>query len=188
MRQRCFVYALDISISMGKAYGDLIPSKLNAAIEAILVSSKRIIEENGYIGLVLFAGKAFPVLSLTRDQTLVYSTLSFAGRRTFEASAPGDAIVEATKLFLNRERYCSERHVIVLSDGEYNMGIPLDAALLLARNSRVRLHYIVLGDQGQDKIGVLLPKLKEIYNIGYKKVLSKQELLAEITKIVRGDS
>lgn len=174
----CYSFALDISISMNKSFQELIPSKLDVAKEALAAAVSRLARKGAYIGLVFFAGRAFPVLNLTNNYNIFYTILS-RRIRTFEASAPGDAIIEASKLFWGTR--CKERKIIMITDGDYNEGVPPEAAVLYPINNKYNIYLIILNIKGHDKIGELLNKYNNI-KIYYTK--SRNEVLSAILSII----
>ena len=134
--------ALDVSISMARAYGDLSPSKLDAAVEAIAAVSRRLVEARRRVGLVLFAGWALPLIYPVSDAKLILRSLRYVNR-TYEGSAPGDAIVEGVRML--RPLQARDRRIVLVTDGEYNMGVPLEHAIVYALNSGMRLDMVVIG-------------------------------------------
>ncbi len=176
------VYAVDISISMEKPYGDFVPNKLIASLETIAVGMKRIIGNNGRVGLTVFAGYASPVLPLTDDLGKITSTLGVISR-THEGSAPGDAIVESNKLLRNVR--LGKKRIIVISDGELNAGIPLEYAVLYAKNTGTEVYYITIGAIQQVKIRELLNRLSQRNLITWIHASSKKEFISQIIKLAR---
>lgn len=143
------VWVIDISKSMGRGQDSFKPSKLSAAKEAVAYASSRLLEVRGSrVGIVLFHGRALPVLHLTDSLDMVISTLAMV-KTVGEGSAGGDAIVEAVKMLRLSGR---RRRAVMLTDAGFNTGIPVDVAAIYARNSEVRVDAIILssrpGEQG----------------------------------------
>lgn len=136
------VAVIDISLSMAKPQGDLLPSKLEAAKEAVAHAAYRLLDgKSSRLGVVVFHDRAFPLIPLTRDYRRFIaglSKLSFTG----EGSAAGDGIVEAVKLLRRSPR---PRLVAVFTDAGFNAGIPLEAATVYAANMQVKLTIVTLG-------------------------------------------
>lgn len=140
------VAVIDVSLSMGKGYGDLLPSKLEAAKEAVAFIAGRLLSSRpSRLGVVVFHDRAFPLIPLTSDYKLIIrglSELDFTG----EGSAGGDGIVEAVKML----RLISRRRVVaVITDAGFNAGIPLEAAALYSKNMGVDLTIITVGQKPQ---------------------------------------
>lgn len=144
------IYVIDASLSMGKGVGDFRPSKLAAVIESVANDAAyRIKSLQARVGLVAFFGLAFPILPLTEDLELIIKSLSLL-ENTGEGSAPGDAIIEATKLLRGSIR---EKFVILITDGDLNMGAPIELAVLYAFNSNVKTCIITIGGS-KDRIKI----------------------------------
>lgn len=176
------VYAVDVSISMGKSYGDFLPHKLAASLSALAISAKRILSRKGKIGLVLFAGYASPVVPLTTDYNVLARALSMI-TRTYEGSAPGDAIVESVKLL--RRTYTSKKKIIIISDGEFNTGTPIEHASIYARNMGVDLHYVTIGALQQVKIKGILRELTERKLLEWNHANTKSSLISLLMNITK---
>ncbi len=171
------IIVIDISLSMGKGYGDLRPSKLDAAKEAALVAADRILEsKSNRLGIVVFYGRSLPILPLTRDKKKIVKTL-YRVNFTEEGSAPGDGIVDAVKM-LRGSKQGRIKGVLLITDGDINLGVPLEAALLYAHNSGVFIYTITLGDK--PKTEDLYKRLMERYGWVYKHASTKNQLLSAI--------
>lgn len=138
------VAVIDISLSMAKSQGDLLPSKLEAAKEAVAHAAHRLLDgKSSRLGVVVFHDRAFPLVPLTRDYKRFISglaKLTFTG----EGSAAGDGIVEAVKMLRRSPR---PRLVAVFTDAGFNAGVPLEAAAVYASNMQVSLTIVTLGRQ-----------------------------------------
>ncbi|MEB3788939.1 MAG: VWA domain-containing protein [Desulfurococcales archaeon] len=176
------VYAVDVSISMARSHGDFLPHKLAASLSALAISAKRILSRRGKIGLVLFAGFASPVVPLTTEYDVLARALGII-TRTYEGSAPGDAIVESVKLL--RRTYTSEKKIVVISDGEFNTGTPIEHASLYARNMGVWVHYVTIGALQQVKIKNILLELTERKLLEWNHANSKNSLISILMNILK---
>lgn len=139
------VLVIDVSLSMKRSLNDLIPSKISAVKDTLMFIVRRAMDrDNGLkIGGVVFYGRSIPVLPLTRDKNIVANTLSRL-RVLGEGSAPGDGLVEAVKLL---RRSYGRKKAVIITDGEFNEGIPLDIAAIYASNHGVKTDFIVLSEQ-----------------------------------------
>ena len=176
---RDYSIALDISLSMGEPFSDMIPSKLQASKEAIAFLAGRVTGRGSRIALTLFHGKPIPVLPLTNDYKLILRALSDVNF-TGEGSALGDGIVEAIKML--RASRGNDRIVVVLTDGGVTEGIPVRASILYAKYTGVPVRILVLNRRVEDSLRV------EVENANYKDVElvmveTKQKLLAEILRL-----
>jgi Mg-chelatase subunit ChlD len=178
---KVFVYAVDASISMEKSYADMVPSKLYTAVEAVLLASKRLIQKQYRVGLVIFAGRALPLTYPTNDINIVNTAIGSINR-TFEGSAPGDAVIESVKL-LRPLRYYPDKKVIVVTDGDYNMGAPLENAIVYARSSGVKVAFITIGALSQVKIASTLESLKEDKLVDWYHVQGKTDLYSKLFQV-----
>lgn len=173
--------ALDISLSMKKAHGDLVPSKLEAAREAAALAASRILSAPGNrVALVIFHGRALPLVHLTSDYRRFISALS---RVDFveEGSAIGDGIVEAVKMLRGSAR---RKRVIALTDGGYTEGVPVQAAALYARYSGAEAYILTLGEPlGRRPLEALEDSVKRAGAVWIHSG-SKSELLSNVMKVV----
>ncbi len=142
------VYVVDTSLSMRRSYNDLMPNKIEAVKESLIRVSSRVIDKikDSRIGLVVFYGYAFPLLRLTRNKRSIITTISRL-RILGEGSAPGNGLIEAVKIMRGSN---GVKKAIIITDGGFNEGIPLDIASIYASNSGVRVDMIVIGDRLKD--------------------------------------
>ncbi len=168
------VAVIDISLSMAKPHGDMLPSKLEAAKEAVAHAAYRLLDgKASRLGVVVFHDRAFPLIPLTRDYKRFISSLS---RLTFtgEGSAAGDGVVEAVKMLRRTPR---PRIVAVFTDAGFNAGIPLEAAAVYAANMGTRLTVITLGKQPSGDERALLEGISR-YGASWIHASTRMELLA----------
>jgi len=170
---RDVVLVLDLSISMKKPVGSFVPSKLSAMLGAVGQAARFVLgESKNRVGLVGFFAFVVPLLEPTDDYDKIVATLARIDY-TGEGSALGDAIIEAVKLLRRSYR---EKQVIVVTDGELNVGSPLELASLYARNSGVTTCIITMGFR--EKVP-LREKLEEVAAQGlirWKHASSVEEL------------
>ncbi|BAA79575.2 hypothetical protein APE_0605.1 [Aeropyrum pernix K1] len=143
------VWAIDLSKSMARTAGGLGASKLKVSSGIIAMASSRILSRPGSrVGIVGFHDRAFPILPSTDNYRRVLDSLTLL-RAVGEGSAGGDGIVESVKMLRGSGR---ERHVVMVSDGGFNTGIPIPLATIYALNMGVRLHFIIVGGQPGDVV------------------------------------
>lgn len=108
------VFALDVSKSM--LAEDIAPSRLEKAKQVI----SKIIEKLGSdrVGIIVYAGNAYPLLPITTDQAAAHMFLQNAN--TDMVSSQGTAINEALKLGLSYfdDDEQTNRYLFLVSDGE----------------------------------------------------------------------
>ncbi|MEN0067536.1 MAG: VWA domain-containing protein [Myxococcota bacterium] len=149
------VLLLDLSRSMDAR--DVDPSRLERARREIRDLGRLITGDR--VGLVVFAGGAYPRLPLTEDYTAVELVVSETDTESFQAqgSELGEAIREALELLDNHDDDQAGQALIVLSDGEthnsedalaaareafdknipiYAMGIGIDRATIPTQDGR----------------------------------------------------
>ena len=113
------VLLLDLSKSMDAQ--DVEPSRLERARREIADLFK--VMESDRVGLVVYAGGAWPRLPLTEDLRAVQLVLSEADSDTFvsQGSALDEAIKAGVEL-LERSESTAGKALLVLSDGEFHNG------------------------------------------------------------------
>jgi len=176
------VFLIDTSLSMRKSYNDLTPNKLSAVRDAVdYVAIKMLKEKNMPVklGMTVFFGKAYPLLCPTRDYALVLDALSRL-RIMGEGSAPGDGVIVSVKIL---RRVHGSKYVIMITDGGFNMGIPLDVAAIYAKNSSVRLVIVSIGKIKDSDAFLIEEAVKTTNGISYS-VDTKAELFSKLRKIV----
>lgn len=168
------VYVIDASLSMGKGYADFRPSKLVAIISLVSkVAARKIELKRDRVGIVAFYGLAFPILPPTGNVEAVMRSLSLL-TRTGEGSAPGDAIIEAVKLLRGTHR---KKEIILLTDGDLNMGAPLELATVFAVNSGVKPCIITIGQRDKIRIAGTLTLLSKASLIEWRHAETNKEAL-----------
>ncbi len=175
------VFILDISLSMFKKYGDMIPSKIEASKEAILSASRVFLENNpsNRVGIVVFFNRAIPLLPLTGEFNRVLSTVK---RIVYprEGSAPGDGIVTGVKML--RSSLGREKIIVLITDGDINYGPPLELAALYAYNEGVSQYYITVGEE--PKTSTLYRNVANRYGAIYHHSSSRDTLRAMTLKSI----
>lgn len=132
--------ALDISQSM--LARDVAPSRLEEAKTFIqkLVQSL----EGDRVGLIFFAGDAFPQMPLSTDHSALLTFVRNAnpGNTTEQGSDMGTAIQLAGRLFGAGGQ--AGRALVLVSDGENHLGEPVRRAREV-HNSGVQIHTVTVG-------------------------------------------
>ena len=142
-----FVLAIDASASM--LAQDYQPNRLAAAKEAatIFVDS---IPGGTKVGVMSFAGAPFVKQELTDDLEKVGRTIENVDIELAGGTAMGEAIVSSANMLLAGER---RGMIILLTDGQNNVGIGVDEALDYTKKFNVVIHTIGIGTEEGDVIG-----------------------------------
>lgn len=171
--------ALDVSLSMGERYSDMVPSKLEASKEVIAAFSMRAIERGHRVALAIFYDRAAPVLPLSSDHRAVVKALSEIDF-TEEGSALGDGVVEAVKMLRGSKR---EKVVIAVTDGGVTGGVPLRAAALYAMHSGSKLILAILNREAPEELRDELERSREVGASVYM-IEGKQSLLSLLFSLI----
>ncbi len=148
------VIVFDISKSM--LAEDIAPNRITAAKRVVseFVASR----EGDRIGMVLFAGKPFLSIPLTFDYPSIQQSLARVTTDSIEQAVPGlsgtamgDGILSALRTLssaeseLQTETNERERIVILLTDGEANIGLNPTVAAKLAREREIKIYTVGIG-------------------------------------------
>ena len=148
------VLAIDVSISMKKQVADFIPSKLDAAKEAAAIAIDRLLAAPfNRAGLVIFYEHALPLTPLTNDKKMLLRALGSINYG-LQGSAPGEAVVASVKM-LRKSPTSRSKKVVLLTDGDSNAGVRLDAAVIYAKNMNARVYFITMGRPNQRGIELI---------------------------------
>ncbi|MDP2090347.1 MAG: VWA domain-containing protein [Candidatus Gracilibacteria bacterium] len=150
------VIALDISGSMEA--DDLSPNRIEAAKGVISKFIKKL--QTDRLGLVVFAGKPFTSIPLTFDYNILDETITNLGtnnidqqQRGLGGTAVGDAILMAKTLFkapkgIEEKDYENrEKVIILLTDGDANVGVEPTLAGLSAKEIGIKIYTIGIGSK-----------------------------------------
>lgn len=156
--------AIDVSESM--LAEDLKPNRIEAAKAYISEFVKKLVADR--VGLVVFAGKPFTGSPLTFDYDVVdfyvkeISTKTVNQRvRGMSGTAIGDAILSSVnRLANNSER---SKVLILLTDGEANVGIDPVFATEQARSKGVKIYTIGIGNREGAPIPIGVQNGKTVY-------------------------
>ena len=147
-----FVLTIDSSSSMSAA--DFEPNRFEAAKEAAIAFIDSLNSE-AKIGLVTFSGTAFVESSLTEELGRIKSLIRALRVRTVGGTNIGDSITTSVNLLLYSDR---SRVIILLTDGQSNIGIPLRQAIDYANKNTALIYTVGVATEQ----GGTLPELSEI--------------------------
>jgi Ca-activated chloride channel family protein len=149
------ILVLDLSKSM--LAEDIIPSRIESARSALqtLVSES----PQDRIGLIGFAGKPFTLSPLSFDAVTLKNILARTGVDSIiqelpglAGSALGDSLLLASEEF--GEDLGRERVMLVITDGEANIGIAPRDTLSILKQKNIRVHTIGVGDPRGTELSV----------------------------------
>ena len=138
------ILAIDVSISMDAT--DVAPSRLVSAKRAA-ASFAELLPEPINLGLVAFAGSARVVVAPTTDRSLVTDAIDRL--ELSESTAIGDAVLASLDAIASVPDAADGQpvpaHVLLLSDGETQVGTPNELAAEAAREAGVPVTTIAFG-------------------------------------------
>jgi len=135
------VFAVDVSKSM--LAEDVAPNRLDKAKQLVTQIINNLVSDR--VGIIAYAGKAYPQLPITTDYAAAKMFLQ--SMNTDMLSSQGTAINEAIKLattFFDDEEQ-TNRILIIISDGEDHSNVAIDAAEEAAAEG-IRIFTIGVGD------------------------------------------
>jgi len=167
------VFALDVSKSM--LAEDAVPNRLARSVQIIRGVLDRLASDR--VGLVIYAGAAYPQLPITTDYGAARMFLEQVS--TDGISSQGTAVAEALDLGLDfyDQNLETNRIMFVLSDGEdHESG--LDPILSRAQDEKVLIHCLGVGTSS----GAPIPEKKNGRTIGYKTDRDGQTVLTKLNR------
>ena len=141
-----FVLAIDASSSM--LADDFTPNRFNAAKKAasMFVDS---LTGDANIGIVSFAGAAFVDLKPTNDLLAVKQAIVDVSIKSASGTDLGQAIIASTNLLSAEKR---AKSVILLTDGQSNVGVPVEEGIDYANKYGVSVNTIGIGTEQGGKL------------------------------------
>lgn len=141
-----YVLAIDASSSMSS--DDFMPNRIEAAkVEAVdFINS---LSSETQVGIISFSGSSFIEQSLTKDLQEVKETILDLKISKIGGTDIGDAIVASSTLLSNEEK---GKVIILLTDGQSNIGLPISDAISYANENNVIVYTIGIGTEEGGKI------------------------------------
>ena len=136
-----YVLAIDASASM--LAQDYQPDRLSAAKSAALLFLDSV-PEGAKVGVMSFAGTGFVKQELTDDIGKAREAVSAIGAEISGGTAIGEAMVSSSDMLLPSTK---DKSIILLTDGENNIGISIDDALAYVKRFRVTVNTIGVGSE-----------------------------------------
>ncbi|MBI2663794.1 VWA domain-containing protein [Candidatus Woesearchaeota archaeon] len=136
-----FVIAMDTSSSM--LAKDFTPNRLEATKEGT-IRFIRGLDSKAKVGIVSFGGTTYIESFLTDDRDKLIEAVEKIEIKSIGGTDIGSAIVTATNILLSTEK---SRAVLLISDGESNIGLSLEQAIEYANENNVAVHTIGIGTE-----------------------------------------
>lgn len=179
------VFALDVSKSMLAA--DVRPNRLEKSKQLVSRTLDKLVSDR--VGMIIYAGSAYPQLPITTDYSAARLFLKSVDTDIIpsQGTAIADAIDMATGYYDDEEQ--KNRVLVIITDGEdHEEGI--SEAVEKARDKGIKIFTVGVGTDR----GAPIPDMRNGYNVGYKKdrngevVVSKlnTDVLRQISKETDG--
>lgn len=154
------VFALDVSRSM--LAEDIAPNRLEKAKQII----SKIIEQLGSdrVGLIVYAGTAYPLLPITTDHAAAQMFLAEANPEmvSSQGTAIEQAVVLSAKYFDDAN---TNRFLVLLSDGEDHQQAQTETPSKILKEQNIKLFTVGIGTAK----GAPIPMTKNANGVTYKK-------------------
>ena len=153
------VFALDVSKSMLSE--DMAPNRLEKAKQIVSKTLDQLVSDR--VGLIVYAGQAYPMVPITTDYgaTRMFLQNTDTELLSSQGTAISDAIELASSYYNEKDQ--KNRLLVILSDGEdHEEGI--DDAIEDARENGINIYTIGVGTEK----GGPIPIKRNGYNQGYK--------------------
>lgn len=138
-----FDYALAIDASASMMAQDYAPDRFGAAKDAASLFVG-LAPEGSKVGVLSFAGTSFVKQELTADREAAKDSISAMGIELSGGTAIGEAIVSASDVLIPSDR---DKAIVLITDGENNVGISIEDALTYAGGFGVTIHTIGIGTE-----------------------------------------
>jgi len=179
------VFALDVSKSM--LAEDIAPSRLEKSKQLI----SKIIDKLGSdrVGIIIYAGNAYPLLPITTDHASAKMFLQNAAPNmvSSQGTAINEALEKAITFYDNEEE--TNKFLIVVSDGEDHEENTLEIAKKAAKQG-IKMYTIGVGTNKGGKIPIKTNNITVRYKKNYKgeTVITKlnETILKEIATVGNG--
>ena len=138
------VLCIDTSYSVRSR--DFPPNRLSVLKELALRIVDYILSKEPFvrIGIVCFYMYAYPIIDLTRNRDELVEAINSI-EVMGEATAPGEAVKEAIKMFKIQSPPTYRKRLIFVTDGTFNEGVPLSIIAEYAKRCNVRIDICSFG-------------------------------------------
>ena len=186
-------FALDVSESM--LAEDLTPNRLEAAKSYIHDFLAQM--QGDRAGIIIFSGKPFVQAPLTFDYEVLQAYVSEISVQSINqrmsllgGTAVGDSILEAKRRLPKSEDGTRTRVLVIVTDGDSNVGLDPIIGARLARQEGIKVYTIGVGKKEGAKIPIGIKNGRKVYAINDKGefVMTKfnEETLQQMAEIARG--
>lgn len=187
-----FDYAIAMDASASMMAKDYQPTRLGAAKDAT-AEFIQYTPEGTKISLLSFSGTRLVNQVLTDDKQKLLDSLGSVSVMIEGGTAIGEAIISATETLTNAGK---KRAVILLTDGQNNVGTSIDDALSYAKKYNVVVNTIAIGTKEGGKVGdtefyvgvdtEILKRIAESTGGSFTWAKNTQEIKDAFTKIAGG--
>jgi len=172
------VFALDVSKSM--LAEDVRPDRLEKSKQLVSRTLDKLVSDR--VGMIIYAGSAYPQLPITTDYSAARLFLKSVDTDIIpsQGTAIADAIEMATGYYDDEDQ--KNRVLIIITDGEdHEEGI--EESLEKAREQGIKIFTIGVGTSR----GAPIPNIRNGYNVGYKKDRSGEVVISKLnTDVLKG--
>ena len=171
------VFALDVSKSMLAA--DVRPNRLEKSKQLVSRTLDKLVSDR--VGMIIYAGSAYPQLPITTDYSAARLFLKSVDTDIIpsQGTAIADAIDMATGYYDDEEQ--KNRVLVIITDGEdHEEGI--SEAVEKARDKGIKIFTVGVGTDR----GAPIPDMRNGYNVGYKKDRNGEVVVSKLnTDVLR---
>lgn len=171
------VFALDVSKSMLAA--DVRPNRLEKSKQLVSRTLDKLVSDR--VGMIIYAGSAYPQLPITTDYSAARLFLKSVDTDIIpsQGTAIADAIDMATGYYDDEEQ--KNRVLVIITDGEdHEEGI--SEAVEKARDKGIKIYTVGVGTDR----GAPIPDMRNGYNVGYKKDRNGEVVVSKLnTHVLR---
>ncbi len=186
-------YALSIDSSASMLVEDISPSRLESAKQAA-VSFLDFLPDNTKVGLISFSGTVFIESVLETDLEKLKGIIKSIQVSQVGGTDLGNTIITGTNILITDNAPVS-RVIVLITDGQSNIGIPLKSAVEYAIENKIIIHTIGIGTEeggafiGTDVVSTLdednLKNIADITGGNYFRAESKEKLLDSFNEIAK---
>jgi Ca-activated chloride channel family protein len=186
-------YILSVDSSASMLVDDIFPSRLDSAKQAA-VSFLNFLPETTKVGLVSFSGTVFIESLLETDFEKLKNIINSIQVSQVGGTDLGNTIITGTNILITDNTPVS-RVIVLITDGQSNIGLPLKSAVEYALENKIIIHTIGIGTEeggrfvGTDVISTLdeanLKNIADISGGNYFRAESKEKLLESFGEIAR---
>lgn len=135
-----FALAIDSSSSMSSE--DLLPSRIDVAKDSAS-DFVNLLPSSSSVAVISFAGASFVEQVLTDNHRKAQKAIDDIELKPTGGTDVGSAVITATNLLLTGEN--KSRSIIILTDGQSTVGVPVEQAISYAKDRFVTINTIGIG-------------------------------------------